>query len=225
MKGEIIIKEVDISQLTPHPKNLEIYGDEDVSELASSIEKMGLRQPITITDNNVIISGHRRAKAYQVLGYPTIPATVQHYDSVEDEIEDLILINHTRVRSKEQMAREAAMLEEVEKQRAEIRRLSTQNNNSAKTHGADVTELSPLLNQGKSRDKVAEKIGFKSGIEASRAIKTIQKIDELKKKETPTAKTKLNFSPQHSINTAYQPPLNLQKLLIRYKSPKRKELS
>ncbi len=79
----------------------------------------------------------------------------------------------------EQKAREASTLVEIEKKKAQLRILAVQNNNSAKAIAATPV-LAGLKEKGETRDKVAQKIGFKSGHEAERAIKTVKKIDELK---------------------------------------------
>lgn len=62
---------------------------------------------------------------------------------------------------------------EVEKKRAEARVKATQFGNTM------VPEMAQPQSNGKTRDIVAEKVGFKSGHEAERSIKTVKKIDEL----------------------------------------------
>lgn len=96
---------------------------------------------------------------------------IKHYDSAEDEIEDLVNLNLARERTATQKAREAAALIEVEKVKAEQRMKSGGHPPSNSTEGRE---------QGESREKVADKVGFKSGMEAYRAMKTVEKIDELK---------------------------------------------
>ena len=57
-----------ISELKPHPYNEEIYGtNESIDELVASIRKTGKVATLIITDDNVIISGHRRWKSCQRL--------------------------------------------------------------------------------------------------------------------------------------------------------------
>jgi ParB/RepB/Spo0J family partition protein len=175
MESAIMIKEVDINSIRPHPKNIEIYGHEDVKDLTENIKKYGLLQPLIVTDKNIIISGHRRFQACKKLKYKTMPVTVKHYDSIEDEIEDLINLNNTREKTLEQKAREAAALVDVEKKKAEQRILSGKTINPT-------PELAGGVTKGEVRNIIADKVGFKSGHEAERAIKTIKKIDELKVK-------------------------------------------
>jgi ParB/RepB/Spo0J family partition protein len=192
MESTIMIKEVDINSLKPHPKNIEIYGNEDIKDLVDSIRQYGLKQPIMITDKNVIISGHRRVKACKQLGYLNILATINHYDADEDAIEDLVLINKTRDRTPEQKAREIKTLEDIEKRRAQLRIIAKQNNNSAKEIAARA-EPPTLAGAGRVRDILADKVGFKSGREAERAMKAVEKIDELSKKTDKDSKEKVEI--------------------------------
>ena len=178
-----------ISELKPHPYNEEIYGtNESIDELVASIRKTGKVATLIITDDNVIISGHRRWKSCQRLveegnaRFNSVNCEIEHFIDSLDEIESLIIYNDTRIKSMEQKAREAQVLIEIEKKKAEKRRLATQNNNSAekvKKEIADVAELPPQLNSGKTRDIVAKKLKMKSGREVERAVKSVETIDKL----------------------------------------------
>ncbi|MER2527353.1 MAG: ParB N-terminal domain-containing protein, partial [Candidatus Competibacter denitrificans] len=48
----------------------------DIAALATSIEQIGLLQPIGVQPDHTLIFGHRRLLAFQHLGRTTIPATV-----------------------------------------------------------------------------------------------------------------------------------------------------
>lgn len=178
-----------VSELKPHPYNEEIYGaNESIDELVASIRKTGKVATLTITDNDVIISGHRRWKSCKQLvaegdkRFCVVNCEVQKFDDPLDELEYLIICNDTRSKSMEQKAREAQFLIKIEKEKAEKRRLATQNNNTAekvKKEIADVAELPPQLNSGKTRDIVAKKLKMKSGREVERAVKSIETIDKL----------------------------------------------
>ena len=56
-----------VSELRPHPRNAAIYGDEDVQELAHQIRRSGWMKPLVVTENNLIVSGHRRWRAAALL--------------------------------------------------------------------------------------------------------------------------------------------------------------
>ncbi len=48
----------------------------DLKDLAKSLSEHGLMNPVTITEDKVLISGHRRIEAAKLLGWKTIEATV-----------------------------------------------------------------------------------------------------------------------------------------------------
>lgn len=175
-----MIRKVRLMDLTAHPKNAEIYGDESITDLIENIKKYGILSPVVITDKNVIISGHRRFRACKALGHKKIDAITKHYDSDEDELEDLVNLNLSRTRTEEQKAREAMTLVEVEKIKAKIRMESGIKIDPVANSPQGSGETVVILDSGKSRDLVAEKVGFKSGREVERAISTVKKIDELK---------------------------------------------
>ena len=66
------------------PRNY--FGDQALSELAQSIESLGIIQPITVKkqdDKFLIISGERRFRASKIVGLKTIPAYVRLADDKE----------------------------------------------------------------------------------------------------------------------------------------------
>ena len=69
----IVYKEIE--DLIPYEKNPRI-NDKAVSAVANSIKEFGFKVPIVIDSNNVIINGHTRLKASQLLGITQIPCIV-----------------------------------------------------------------------------------------------------------------------------------------------------
>ncbi len=176
-----------LDELTPHPRNEEIYGvNEDVSALVEKIRKSGVVTTLIITDDNVIISGNRRWKSCKQLvvegdkRFCSVNCEVKTFDSEEDELEYLVICNDTREKTKEQKAREAQMLLEVEKIRAKKRMsLGGQGGISSNIDYEEGVAEPPHLNVGKTRDVVAKKLHMRSGREVDRAVRTVNKIDEL----------------------------------------------
>ncbi len=76
-------QEVEINELLENPYQPRMeYKEESINELADSIKKSGLIQPIIIgvvESKYYIIAGHRRVKAYQKLGYEKIQALLRDY--------------------------------------------------------------------------------------------------------------------------------------------------
>lgn len=80
------IKEIPISELIPYEKNAKKHDKKQIEQLMKSIElTKGLRQPIVIDSNNVVVAGHGRLEAAKKLGYKTVPCELID-DLTEDEI-------------------------------------------------------------------------------------------------------------------------------------------
>ncbi len=81
-KGKII--EIEINKITPNPyQPRKIFKEEEIVELANSIEKNGLINPIVVKkdeDKYILISGERRLRAFEYLGKETIPARILEID-------------------------------------------------------------------------------------------------------------------------------------------------
>ena len=89
---------IDIELLKEHPQNHQIYGDDDqaqFNELMEKIKTSGWINPILITSDHVILSGHRRYKAAQLLGWKQIDVDIVKGDE-EKYIEVLLLSNAQR---------------------------------------------------------------------------------------------------------------------------------
>ena len=186
-------KTMKISDLKPHPKNADIYGEnEDVSDLVEKIKRSGQVHTLVVTSNYVVLAGHRRMRACKELGIVEVDVEIKDFDTPEQEIEYIIDNNATREKSNEQKAREALVLKQTLSAMAKKRKISKlkQNQSSDMPKMAQREEQetdmpksahqeADIGERGKTRDHVAKKVGFKSGHDVDRAIKTINKIDEL----------------------------------------------
>lgn len=83
--GNII--DIPLEKIIPNKSQPRSYfGDQALSELAQSIESLGIIQPITVKkhdDKFLIISGERRFRASKIVGLKTIPAYVRLADDKE----------------------------------------------------------------------------------------------------------------------------------------------
>lgn len=89
-------KEFDITELKPHPRNTEFFDDmsgEKWNEFLESIRTRGVIEPIVITQDKVIVSGHQRVRACKELGISKIACDVHHYDSEDEILQDLLETN------------------------------------------------------------------------------------------------------------------------------------
>ena len=89
-------KEFNITELSPHPRNTEFFDDmsgEKWNEFLESIKTRGVIEPIVITQDKVIVSGHQRVRACKELGISKIACDVHHYDSEDEILQDLLETN------------------------------------------------------------------------------------------------------------------------------------
>jgi ParB-like chromosome segregation protein Spo0J len=70
---------VPVNEINPSPENNEVYGpanfdnDPALHTLVRSIARLGLEEPLIVTKDNYVLSGHRRLFAVRELGWATVP--------------------------------------------------------------------------------------------------------------------------------------------------------
>ncbi len=195
------LRQVSPHILTPHPLNASIYGeDEDVSSLVELIRESGWVRPLVVTTDYVIVSGYRRWEAAKKLGWETIPVEVREFPDSIAILETLLLENVSRDRTLEVRIREGLAWEEVEKEKARIRR-------GTRTDLKDMVENFPPCSKtekfGKSRDAIGLKIGL-SGRSYSKGRKVIETIDAEVSLENYSSAKALKLALSSSIDAAYK---------------------
>ncbi|MDD1414916.1 ParB/RepB/Spo0J family partition protein [Dolichospermum sp. ST_con] len=154
------IQQRKVAELYPHPKNQSIYGDEDIKELAQSIEEQGLNKALLIRPDGRIISGHRRWKAVKLLGWETVNVIEQEFTDDAEELKTLLISNEYRAKTNEQKCREGLLWEHIEQ--------------------AESRKLMGLKGKGKgpSRNRIAKKVGLQSGPTYNKARIVVSAIDK-----------------------------------------------
>lgn len=178
-----MIKSVAVSMLKEHKVNRLLYGDGEVRDLIESIEDVGLLQPITVTQDNIILSGHRRVKAVRQLGWDMIDAeVVDNIPAEADQIERLIASNVYREKTNEMKMREAKALAD------------------ARPKG--------VRGQGATRELVGKAVGI-SGRSVDRGIKVIDAVDKLREngdtKKADELVKKMNSSIYSALKEVEEP--------------------
>lgn len=85
-----------IEELIPHPRNSEFFDDmsgDKWKEFLESIKTSGVIEPVVITQDKVIVSGHQRVRACKELGIAEILAEVKVYDDEDAILKDLLETN------------------------------------------------------------------------------------------------------------------------------------
>ena len=181
----------------------------DIEKLAESIKKHGLLQPIVVTPDNVLIVGERRIKAVTKLGATCIEARIMELTDFEQQLQCEIDENECRKEfTFEERVKYGRELEQIEKLKAEERKLST-----LKQNANTVREKFPAREyEGRVRDIVAAKVGFGSGKQYEK-VKTI--VDE-----SPEPIKELVKTGEISINKSYE----ATKIINQLPEPEKKEV-
>ena len=80
---ELKIEYLPIKALKPYEKNTRKHQKKDVDNIARSIEKFGMNDPIGIWKDNIIVEGHGRLLACKQLGMTDVPCV--RLDHLTDE--------------------------------------------------------------------------------------------------------------------------------------------
>jgi hypothetical protein len=127
----VSVRQVALGLLHPATLNDQIYrpvrpDDPGVRALAENVRQNGLLEPIVVTRDRVVMSGHRRRVACQLAGLKTVPVRVYPIDSTDPEFPALLVsFNEQRVKQLDEVVREqvvAADPEEAHRALAEYRR-------------------------------------------------------------------------------------------------------
>lgn len=177
--------------LRPHPLNDEIYGDGADPDLIESIRNKGILNPLLITLDNLIISGHRRWEASVAVGLDMLPVVVFGSTDTLDIEEALIESNRQRTKNNEQIGREYKHLKRIYNER-----------DSKQGRRTDLTSVKDFTEVNEPAVRAAEKLGV-SKPTAHKAERVIDAIDKLKTEGDNHSAEHLRRKLEHSVNGAY----------------------
>jgi len=109
-----------LNEITPSPENALLYkpvtpDDEATIELAESIRERGILEPLVISADNYIVSGHRRHCAARLAGLAKVPCRVDDVrrgdgEKASDEFLKLLREhNRQRIKSRDEILRETVV--------------------------------------------------------------------------------------------------------------------
>lgn len=87
---------INVNDLKPHPRNTEFFDDmagEKWEEFLESVRTSGIIEPVVITQDSVIVSGHQRVRACKELGIKQVVCDMKKYESDDEILKDLIETN------------------------------------------------------------------------------------------------------------------------------------
>ena len=154
--GRETVERRDPRTLQPHQLNSLLYGDEQDEGLYSDIAMNGIREPLMITTDGTIISGHSRRTIAMELCLPDVPVIVSSLVDPLEIVAAMISSNNKRKKTNYQQAREYQQLKPILSELASRRKLSG--------HGEDhVPNLAHGHSHqtGRTRELAAKMLGLK----------------------------------------------------------------
>lgn len=202
---------IPVAQLREHGDNEKIYGKKEKdADLEKSVRKYGVLDPLLVTKDGRVISGHRRLRVATKLGIIEVPVRVFECDD-ELEIKTAVLEhNRHRVKNRTQLAAEAKMMQEIETELAARRKKGS----AAK----DEVEILPPTTKGKARDAVGKKLGI-SGKSVDKAVKVAGAIETLKADGKEAEAAEVEAALNKGYDTGYKAAV--EKGLITATKPKK----
>lgn len=104
--GHDSVRRFKLTDIQPAPENDRLYrrvnaSDPEIIELAKSIKKHGVKEPLVISKDKYILSGHRRHCAAKLAGRKTVPCRVENITRSKNPNRFLTLLReHNRQRIK-----------------------------------------------------------------------------------------------------------------------------
>ena len=105
---------IPVEKLRPSPENSDLYrpvdpADPEIVELARSIKAHGVQEPLIVTADYFIVSGHRRLAAAKLAGLAALPCKVLDFRKDEDHARFMHLLrecNRQRIKTFDEKLRE-----------------------------------------------------------------------------------------------------------------------
>lgn len=91
----LTIEYLDIADLKPYEGNAKEHPEKQVEQIAESIRQFGFNDPIAVDENNMLIEGHGRLLAAQLLNMDKVP--VIRLDGLTDEQKRAYTLIHNQL--------------------------------------------------------------------------------------------------------------------------------
>lgn len=188
-----------ITLLKPHPLSAKIYGEQEALDgLVESVQKYGILTPITVTNDNRIVSGHRRYAAAKEAGLSEVPVVIFPTD---DELEiEIAVIEANRYREKDNLQKANEYRERLRIESELAKRRKQEGGKSAGKYRpqSQVEETFPQPENKRApqaRELASAPIGW-SDRTAEKAAKVVEYIEQ-------TGDSTMTELLKKSVNSAY----------------------
>ena len=83
-QNRIALVSMPVARLQPYPRNARTHSKKQLRQIADSIQKFGFTNPVLISDDDEIITGHGRVEAAKLLGMQSVPTLrLSHLDAAQ----------------------------------------------------------------------------------------------------------------------------------------------
>lgn len=150
------VRDLPLDAICPSPENDQLYrpvdpGDPELLALARSIARFGVKEPLVVTRDRWILSGHRRYAAAVLVGLECVPCRIEPLRRTDDRDRFVQLLreyNRQRTKSLDEQLREEVVA--LDPQAAYTALLGHRRRQSDKT---DFSALTPVQLSGTRRRK------------------------------------------------------------------------
>lgn len=151
------MQQININELKPHPRNSEFFDDmtgDAWNAFKESISTSGIIEPIVVTQDMVIVSGHQRVRAAKELNMSTIMVDIRKYENDDKVLKDLI---ETNIRQRGIGNPNPVKLGRCIK---ELERIYGIQHGATSFQGNQHNEVSPKISESPNQEQLAEMIGI-----------------------------------------------------------------
>src|ERR1700730_1785490 len=153
----------ELSRIKPAPENDAVYGaiswnDPDIRDLARSIKEHGLQEPIIVSSDGYIISGHRRRIACAIAKLVLVPVRVLPVSRAQDHKKFLKLLvdtNTQRVKSPSALLHETLI--NIDPKKAHQQIVNERKEANRERWSSDLSEVDPLYDGRRCTISAAKK--------------------------------------------------------------------
>jgi hypothetical protein len=148
VQGELVLGQVcEIDSIRPAPENDDVYNaiawdDPEILELARSIKEQGIQEPILISRDGFIVSGHRRRIAAHIAELKTVPVRIHELSRAENPdafLRLLVEMNSQRIKSPSVLPHESLIKIDPKKAHEQI----VNERKEKERSGNSLTEIDP----------------------------------------------------------------------------------
>lgn len=139
------MQQLNINELKPHPRNNEFFDDmtgDAWEAFKESIKTSGIIEPIVVTNDMIIVSGHQRVRAAKELGLSTVMVDIRKYENDDDALLSFLMSNiDKRERYCSESKKKHLIVEIVRIRSVQEKEIKKFRNNKIKNYRREIQDL------------------------------------------------------------------------------------